>query len=126
MRTLNRSALLLLLLTSFAHANESTIPCPDIDTLHQSASAISDVAFVNGSYIAATLPFAIHTTELGWFAVVYHINANSSAAALEQAKQAMLTVATQVNKFADNLGGIYTCHYDNGKVETISNDDDWR
>lgn len=117
---------LFFIFVDYAYAIESTVRCPTIETMHQSANTISDAAFVNGSYMAATAPFAIHTVDMGWFAVVYNIQAHSINDAINSARQSMLSVSTQASLFANNLGGIYVCQYDNRKIEVINNDDNWR
>lgn len=118
--------LLFILSSNTANARVSTIRCPDINTLHQSATAITDAAFVNDSYMATTAPFAIRTADMGWFAVVYNIQAASINDAIEKGRLSMQSVSTLSNEFAENYAGIYVCSYDSGKVEVINNEQEGR
>src|SRR5690349_17313332 len=105
------------LLTSTSYAKISNIHCHDIETMHQSANAIYDAAHINDSYMATTQPFAIHTAEMGWFAVVYNIQALSISDAINKGRTAMLSITTQSSTMAEDLAGIYVCRYDAGKIE---------
>ncbi len=113
-------------LANYSHANQDLIRCPDLETMHQSANLINEATLVNGNYIANTDPFAIHYSDIGWFAVVYGIRANSTDEAMDKARLAMQSISTVSSVIADNLGGIYRCRYDNDRIQTLSNDDDWR
>lgn len=116
----------LFILAKSTHANESTVRCPDIETMRQAANAINDAALVNGNYLATTRPFAILTADTGWFAVVYSITADSINDAIEKARLAMLSISSVSSVFADNLGGTFVCRYENDKIEAINNNDDCR
>ena len=111
------------LLPSFGYAQSSNIPCPSLDAIHNAAVAINEATYVNHSFIANTPPFAIHSGDFGWFAVVYNIQAVDQHEALSLAKLAMQSVRQMDSLYAINAGGIYVCGYDNRKVEVINNED---
>lgn len=119
-------AMLFFIFAHTAYASQSTIACPSIETMHQASDAIVDAGYVNGSYMATTDPFAIHASNMGWFAVVYNIDATSTVEALSKAREAMRAIARQETEFAENHMGIYVCMYDHGKIEVINNEEDWR
>jgi hypothetical protein len=103
-------------------ADNRHVPCPNVELIRNSADALNEATLVNHTYIANTPPFAIHTTEQEWFAVVYNIQAINPTDALSNAKATMRSVRSLDHADAINAGGIYICDYDNRKVEVINNE----
>lgn len=116
--------LIFLMLSSVSGAMtcKQQVHCPSLSLLHQAANQIVDAAFVNGSYIATTKPYGLHTGNIGWFAVVYQLHAHAKEAALAEARNAMATIAEQDSVYAHNAACIYWCDYAQGKISVISND----
>ena len=125
-RKRNRFIFLLsaLILNNAAQAARQTedVLCPSLHLIHQSAHKIENADLVNGHYIATTLPYAIRTKSIGWFAVVYGIQAGSVDEAKIIAVKTMQNTQTQDNIYARNLGGTFLCGYDRDKINVLSND----
>lgn len=112
----------LLTLPIHALAETNSVQCPNLEVIRQSANLLNEATYVNSAYIANTPPFAIHSNHTDWFAVVYDIHTSSSKEALVIARQLMLSADFQDNLFARNLGGIYKCNYNHGKIMLLSNE----
>jgi len=114
--------IIIFMLGSNVYAYNHYVKCPDLRVIRVSSSKLVEAALVNGAYIANTMPYAISAQNKSWFAVVYNINAATAKEALATGKLAMQSVIVQDNPYANNLGGIFVCDYDNRKVEVINNE----
>ena len=107
-------------MASAVGAESRLVRCPDLTAIHHAAGLIDNATYVNSGYIANTPPYAIHTTHLAWFAVVYGIRAGSVSDAILIGREVMQSASSQRSEYARSSGRIYICEYDDGRITVYS------